>query len=164
MNDIMRIEDYAAEHPEVQLEKADTIPIGQVDTITRHEMPILTSVMAPIDCAQPDVEDELEVSSNLNEITRKTRDNIVNEAHELKSEEFAWYFLFPYGINGLKEERPVKITPLDYFQYRILGTDTRFQRTDYLFYALSMFEYYRVKSSIAACAKKIEGQDGQVED
>lgn len=163
-NDIMRLEDYAAEHPEVQLEKADTIPIGQDDTITRPEMPILTSVMAPIDCAQPDVEDELEVSSNLNEITRKTRDNIVNEAHELKSEEYAWYFLFPYGINGLKQERPVKITPLDYFQYRILGTDTRFQRTDYLFYALSMFEYYRVKSSIAACAKKIEGQDGQVED
>ncbi|KAA0202708.1 hypothetical protein HAZT_HAZT004787 [Hyalella azteca] len=120
--------------------------------------------MAPIDSAQPDVADELEVSWNVNEIRRKTRDNIVNEVQELKAEEFARYYLFPYGINGIKEQRPLKITLIDYFQYRILGSDTRFQRNDYLFDALSMFEYYRVKSTISACGKKIDGRDGQVKD
>ncbi|CAG9799443.1 unnamed protein product [Chironomus riparius] len=128
------------------------------------EIPVLTSVMGPIDCVQPDVEEELEVSESLNEIVRKTRDNLVNEAHEWKSEEFAWYYLFPNGVNGLKDQRPVKITPLDYYQFRILGSDTRFQSNAYLFYALSFFEYYRVKSTIAACGKKIEGPDGKVED
>lgn len=157
-NEIISMEEYTAEHLGVPLQQATTRPIVQ------PEMPITTTIMAPIDCAQPDVEDELEISGNLNKIVRKTRDNIVNEVHELRAEEFAWYFLFPNGINGLKEDRSVKITPLDYFQYRILGSDTRFQRTDYLFYALSMFEYYRIKSTIAACAKKIEGPGGQVED
>lgn len=123
-----------------------------------------TSVMAPIDVMQPNVEDEIQVSRNLNEITRKTKDNIVNVGHELKAEEFAWYYLFPYGKNGFKEDRPVKITALDYFQFRILGNDTRFQHNDYLFYALSFFEYYRVQSTISACGKKIINQEGAVED
>lgn len=123
-----------------------------------------TSVMAPIDVMQPNVEDEIQVSRNLNEITRKTKDNIVNVGHELKAEEFAWYYLFPYGKNGFKEDRPVKITALDYFQFRILRNDTRFQRNDYLFYALSFFEYYRVQSTISACGKKIVNQEGTVED
>ncbi|GIY78100.1 ATP-dependent DNA helicase [Caerostris extrusa] len=122
-----------------------------------------TSVMAPIDVMQPNVEDEIQVSRNLNKITRKTKDNIVNENHELKAEEFAWYFCFPME-NGFKEERPVKITALDYFQFRILGSDTRFQHNTYLFYALSFFEYYRIKSTISACGKKIVNQQGAVED
>lgn len=29
-----------------------------------------------------------------------------------------------------------------------MGSDVRFQRNDYLFYSLSMYEYYRVKSNI----------------
>ena len=33
-----------------------------------------------------------------------------------------------------------KRQPLDYFQGRLLGSDLRFQRNDYLFYTLSMFE------------------------
>lgn len=122
-------------------------------------------IMLPIDCVQLDVSDELDISNNINEIRRKTSKNIVNEAHEMKAEEFAWYFLFPNGTNGLKQERGVRITPLDYYQYRILGNDTRFQRNDYLFYALSMFEYYRVKATIAACGRNVEGQDGnKIED
>ncbi|GFV65003.1 ATP-dependent DNA helicase [Trichonephila clavipes] len=120
--------------------------------------------MAPVGAMQPNVEDELQVSRNLNEITRKTTDNIVNVGHELKVEELGWYFLFPYGKNGLKEQRSVTITPLDYFQYRILGNDTRFNRNDYLFYAVSVFEYYRVKSIISACGEKICNQDGAVEN
>lgn len=84
--------------------------------------------------------------------------------HELKAEEFAWYFLFSYVKNGFTEQRPVKITALDYYQFRILGSDTRFQRNDYLFYALSFFEYYRIKRTISACGKKIVNQEGAVED
>ncbi|GBN32811.1 hypothetical protein AVEN_85060-1, partial [Araneus ventricosus] len=87
-----------------------------------------------------------------------------NVNRELKAEEFAWFHLFPYGNNGLNEERSVKITPLDYFQQRVLSSDTRFQRTDYLYYALSMFEYLLVQLTISACGRGIQGQEGVVED
>ncbi|GFY44977.1 ATP-dependent DNA helicase [Trichonephila inaurata madagascariensis] len=119
--------------------------------------------MAPIDRAEPNVEDEVEIYDNGNEIRCKTQNKTVNEAHELKAEECAWYFLFPYGKNGLREQRDVLITPLDYFQYRILGSDTRFQRNDYLFYALSIFEYLRVKSTITECGQKIVGENAMVD-
>ncbi|KAG5872170.1 hypothetical protein JTB14_010731 [Gonioctena quinquepunctata] len=72
---------------------------------------IQTSVMLPIESAQPDVANELEVSENVNEIRRKTNDNIVNEAHEIKAEELARYQLFPHGKNGLKSQRPVNLSP-----------------------------------------------------
>lgn len=146
-------------------QEAATQQSGRLETSQAEEVPLIqTSLMAPIDCAEPNVEDEIEISVNDNEIRRKTKDNIVNEAHELKAEEYTWYFLFPYGKNGLREQRDVPITPLDYFQYRILGSDTRFQRNEYLFYALSMFEYLRVKSTITACGRNIEGEHGMVDD
>lgn len=159
-NDV--IEDLHTQE-EVEIQQQETNLTQLLQTLSEN-IEIQTSLMAPIDCVQPDVEDELEVHENVNEIRRKTRDNIVNVEHELKAEELAWFFLFPYGINGLKQSREVKITPLDYFQSRVLGRDLRFQRNDYLFYALSMFEYYRLKSTIAACGRTIEGQEGMVDD
>lgn len=113
-------------------QSAERVPAAS-QTITSeqqviHEIiPLQTSVMAPIDVMQPNVEDELQVSRNLHEITQKTKDNIVNVGHELKEEEFAWYFLSSNGKSGFKVQRPVKITALDYFQFRILKSDTRFQ-------------------------------------
>ena len=125
---------------------------------------VQTSVMAQIDFREPDIEQRYELSDELNKIVRKTKNNIVNVHHELRAEEFSWFYLFPFGINGLREtSRRVKISHLDYFQFRILGKDTRFQRNDYLFYALSMFENECVRATISACGKKIEGENGMVD-
>ncbi|GFR06815.1 ATP-dependent DNA helicase [Trichonephila clavata] len=85
-------------------ERVVTQTIASRQKPTHQIIPLQTSVMAPIDVMQPNVEDELQVSRNLNEITRKTTDNIVNVGHELKAEELAWYFLFPYGKNRLEEQ------------------------------------------------------------
>ncbi len=128
--------------------------------------PIQTSMMMSIDYSEPCLEDVLEIRNENTVINRKTTDNIVNTTYELKSEELAWYHLFPYGNNGLKEKnRKVKITPLDYFQARLLGSDTRFQRIEYFFYALSIFENERVKATISTCLKTVRGQGGdKVED
>ncbi|GFU35146.1 helitron_like_N domain-containing protein [Trichonephila clavipes] len=121
--------------------------------------------MGPIDCHQQEVEDKLEVCGNIYTVLRKMKDNIINVNHKWKAEELSLCYLFPYGVNGLNEERrQVPISPFDYYQYRILSDDTRFQRNDYLFYALSMFEIYRIKSTIATCGKKIEGHNGMNED
>ncbi|GFU37658.1 uncharacterized protein NPIL_464071 [Nephila pilipes] len=109
-------------------QEAATQEIVKLEPSQAEAVPLIqTSVRAPIDCAEPNVEDKIEISNNGKEIRLKTKDSIVNEAHELKAEEYACYFLFPYGKNGLREQRYVPITPLDYFQYRILGSDTRFQ-------------------------------------
>lgn len=69
--------------------------------------------MLPDDIPQPDVNDEFEVADNLNDIHRKSKDTIVNVQHESKAEEYAWYHLFPYGVNGLRENWKVKITTLE---------------------------------------------------
>ncbi|KAF9407199.1 hypothetical protein HW555_012690 [Spodoptera exigua] len=58
-----------------------------LSNLRSETIPIQTSVILPIDSVQPDVEDKLEVSENVNEIRRKTNNNIVNEAYELKAED-----------------------------------------------------------------------------
>lgn len=68
------------------------------------DIEVQISEMALIDCVQPTVENQLEVSDNIHEIRRKTQDNIVNTEYELTAEELAWYFLFPHGINGWGEQ------------------------------------------------------------
>jgi len=73
-------------------------------------------------------------------------------------------FLKASGINGFQEGRPVWITPLDYFQTRILGDDLRFQCNDYLFYALSMHEYNLIKSNISLCGPNIQHHNSNVDD
>ncbi|KAG5666753.1 hypothetical protein PVAND_014765 [Polypedilum vanderplanki] len=148
------------------LQVVETTPIVHEtnDEQNDQDIPVQTSLMAPIDFDLPDVEDIINENENIDEIVRKTNDNIVNVNHEKKAEEYAWFHLFPYGINGLKETRDVNITVLDYYQQRIIGIDPRFQSVEYLFYALSMFEYHRIQSTINACGKKVRGRDGVVED
>lgn len=50
--------------------------------------------MGPIDCHQPKVEDQLELSGNINKIVRKTKNNIVKVNHEQKAEELSCFSLF----------------------------------------------------------------------
>lgn len=66
---------------------SETITFQQV--VTDQIIPLQTLVMAPIDILQPNVEGELHVSRKLNEITRKTNNNIVHVGHELKADEYA---------------------------------------------------------------------------
>lgn len=42
--------------------------------------------MTPIDFGEPDVEQQYQLSNELNKINRKTKDNIVNVRYELKAE------------------------------------------------------------------------------
>jgi len=79
---------------------------------------------------------------------------------ELRAEELAWFFLFPKGRNGLHESsRLHTITPLDYCQARIMCQDPRFQRNDYLFYSLSVMEYYRARQNVSVCLRLRQGNN-----
>lgn len=93
-------------------------------------------------------------------ITRKTAPPL-NLERERRMEELCWYFLFPNGKNGFGEERDIACTPLDYFQNRVMSADKRFNRNDYLFYALSVVEYFRAKSSVSVSCRMRQGQGEQ---
>ncbi|KAG5894349.1 hypothetical protein JTB14_031910 [Gonioctena quinquepunctata] len=67
----------------------------------------------------PNPEDEV----RLQEVRRKTAPPL-NFEREKRMEELCWYFLFPDGKNGFGEEREVPITPLDYFQARVMIKDS----------------------------------------
>ena len=84
-----------------------------------------------------------------------------------------FHFILPIsGKDGINQARDIKIHlfiifflfSLLFIQYGILGNDTRFQRHDHLFYALSIFEIHRVKVIISAGCKKVKGQDVKVKN
>lgn len=78
-----------------------------------------------------------------------------------RMEELCWYFLHPDGRNCFGEERENPISPQDYFQTRILSEEKRFNRNEYLFYALSIVKYYRAKSSVTVSCKMRQGHREQ---
>lgn len=93
-----------------------------------ERVPNLDSVVT-ID--NPNPEDEV----RLQEVKRKTAPPL-NYEREKRMEELGWYFFFPDGKNGFGEDREIPITPLDYFQARVMSNDKRFQRNDYLFFCI----------------------------
>lgn len=64
-----------------------------------------------------------------------------------------WVKLFPDGKNGLRESREVPITPLDYYQARVMSNESRFQSNEYLFYALSTVEIFKAQQNVSVCAR-----------
>jgi len=116
---------------------------------------ITSSVLRPVDEAIPDVQSVIEKEiqdAPLYTLRRKTTEPLQMHT-ELRAEELAWFFLFPKGRNGLHEPRQYSITPLDYCQARIMCQDPRFQRNDYLFYSLSVMEYYRARQNVGVCLR-----------
>ncbi|PZC74948.1 hypothetical protein B5X24_HaOG206881 [Helicoverpa armigera] len=126
-----------------------------------------TSMLRHIDDNIPNLESVVRINSTstddamrLATITRKTAPPL-NLERERRMEELCWYFLYPDGKNGFGEERDNPCTPLDYFQNRIMSADKRFNRNDYLFYALSVVEYFRAKSSVSVSCRMRQGHGQQ---
>jgi len=79
--------------------------------------------------------------------------------NENRAEKLTWFFLFPKGRNGLHEPLRYPITPSDYYQARIMCQNLRFQRNDYLFYSLSVMEYYRARQNVGVCLRLRQGNN-----
>ncbi|CAG4958798.1 unnamed protein product [Colias eurytheme] len=124
-----------------------------------EEHAFVTTALMPIDTNIPDLN---EVVSNANtveerpipiyELKRKTVPP-VSVLREQRAEELAWIRLFPDGRNGLREQRPVPITPLDYYQTRVMSNDKRFQFNEYIFYALSLVELCKAQQNVSVCGR-----------
>jgi hypothetical protein len=75
-----------------------------------------------------------------------------------KCEELAFPILFPKGRFGYMEERKIKLTPVKYFNARLLHYSGRFAtNSEYLFFAQFVIEQKKVSDSINIALKKIQG-------
>jgi len=72
-------------------------------------------------------------------------------AYELvNGEEFAFPYLFPFGINGFKAERNKDIDTSLYFRHRLKYFDGRFRKDNtYLLHAINHYEFLRLTNSVS---------------
>ncbi|MEW8545326.1 MAG: DUF6570 domain-containing protein [Candidatus Thiodiazotropha sp.] len=64
-------------------------------------------------------------------------------------EEVAFPWLFPMGCGGLTENRPIKLTVLDYFNCRLYNKDSRWRKSiTYLMYAVNHMEQSKLSNEI----------------
>ena len=76
-----------------------------------------------------------------------------------KCEELAFPVLFPKGQFGYTEDRMIKLSPVKYFNARLLHYSGRFATNpEYLFFAQFIMEQKKVSDSINIALKKIHGQ------
>ncbi|XP_029157942.1 uncharacterized protein LOC114935487 [Nylanderia fulva] len=127
-----------------------------------YNIVIMSSVLRPVDETIPDVQSVIKKEvqdAPLYTLRRKTTEPVQMHT-ELRAEELAWFFLFPKRRNGLHEPSGLyPITPLDYCQARIMCQDPRFQQNDYLFYCLSVMEYYRARQNVDVCLRFRQGNN-----
>ena len=74
----------------------------------------------------------------------------VSVFNEPQLELMAFPTLYPNGRNGFETHRNAKLSPLDYFQTRVMSSDARWARhPSYLFWACNIVEAYKLQSSIS---------------
>lgn len=74
-------------------------------------------------------------------------------------EELAFPVLFPKGRFGYKLERKIRLTPVKYFNARLLHYSGRFaMNSEYLFFAQFVLEQKKVSDSITIALKKLHSQ------
>lgn len=151
----------------VQINAEDLQPFKEVNL--EEEIHCVSSMLMPIDASVQRLNDYLEIEDDQNlsfeeeipivHLKRKTKRKVVNTRLEKRVEELVFFDKFPKGINGLKEKnRPIKISPLDYFQIRTMGSEPRFWEIRYLFYALSETEKWKASQATGVCAKLSKGK------
>ena len=76
-----------------------------------------------------------------------------------KCEQLAFPVLFPKGRFGYTDERQIKLSPVKYFNARLLHYTGRFAtNSEYLFFAQFVLEQKKVADSINIALRKIQGQ------
>lgn len=79
------------------------------------------------------------------------------------AEELAFPQLFPYGINGMTSII-TSVTPKQYFRCRLLSNDRRWSSClPYLFWALNVYEQYKLQSCISVAVKLKSSQENPLQ-
>lgn len=124
---------------------------------------MVDSLLHNVDFSVPDIGEIVTSSKAQNTpslLIEKEKGRPLYPNHEAFLEELSFVNLFPFGRGGVSSVRPVQITPLDYFQARVMSNDTRFWDNSYLFYALNRMEEHKVKQKIAVCGQMRTSSNG----
>ena len=152
----------------------DSINIGKVSTLdedddcekedplNEHRGATCETCLQPVIPDYPVTCDEQEMKSCGNEIydiapgENKHPVFIMTDKH---CEELAFPTLFPRGRFGYRAERKFKLTPVKYFNARLLHYSGRFaMNPEYLFFAQFITEQKKVSDSISIALRKLHGQ------
>ena len=125
--------------------------LGEQDSIEMDETGIVR-----LDALQPNVvaadllQEDKSIEHQVHQLQRVTATplSIFEDRREL--EVLAFPTLYPDGENGFGTVRNSKISPLEYFQTRILSADSRWARhPSYIFWACNIVEALKLQSSIS---------------
>jgi len=106
-----------------------------------------------VDYNPPNIDKANKADTVLN-ITRKTAPPLKQSEHPYL-EELGFVRNFPKGTFGFGHERPISITPHQYYRTRILSKDRRFESTEYLFYSLCRIEENLIRNKISVCSNVV---------
>lgn len=132
------------------------------DPLNDHRMPTNeTCLQSVIPNYQIQFDDTPEVArgNEIHEIAPGENRHPVSFMTDKLCEEMAFPVLFPKGKFGYHHERPVKLSPVKYFNARLLHHSGRFATNpEYLFFAQFIIEQKKVFDSINIALKKIQSQ------
>ena len=124
-----------------------------------------------LDAIQPNVvaadvlQEHKSIEHQVHQLQRVTATplSIFEDRREL--ELLAFPTLYPDGENGFGTVRVTKISPLEYFQTRMLSADSRWARhPSYIFWACNIVEALKLQSSISIAMRMRSFTEGNCKD
>ena len=148
----------------VDNEALDDNPEEKDDPLNEHRTPTnetcLQSVIPdyPVIVEQQN-ENSVSLGNEIYNVAPGENKHPVSLMTDKQCEELAFPVLFPKGRFGYTAQRDIKLTPVKYFNARLLHFSGRFATNpEYLFYAQFIIEQKKVSDSINIALKKVHGQ------
>ena len=131
-----------------------------------HSEELQESGVVRLDVLHPNIpavellQEENAVHRQVHQLQRVTATplSIFQDRHNLEVQAFPT--LYPNGTNGFGTPRAIKISPLEYFQVRMLSADSRWAcHPAYIFWACNIVEAIKLQSSISIALKRSVGEE-----
>ena len=133
------------------------------DPLNEHRLPISETCLQSLIPDYPLIEERnenlLSVGNEIYNIAPGENKHPVSLMTDEQCEELAFPTLFPMGRFGFTAQRDKKLTPVKYFNARLLHYSGRFATNpEYLFFAQFIIEQKKVSDNISIAMKKVIGQ------
>ena len=133
------------------------------DPLNEHRLAInetcLQSAIPDYPTVQEESENSFSLGNEIYDIVSGENKHPLSFMTDKQCEELAFPSLFPKGRFGFTAQRDIKLTPVKYFNARLLHYSGRFSTNpEYLFFAQFIIEQKKVSDSINIAMKKLHGQ------
>ena len=137
-------------------DEEDSNGCGESEDAHAHSEELQESGVVRLDVLHPNIpavellQEENAAHGRVHQLQRVTATplSIFQDRHNLEVQAFPT--LYPDGTNGFGTPRAVKISPLEYFQVRMLSADSRWAcQPAYIFWACNIVEAIKLQSSIS---------------